>query len=421
MYYHPMYFPGPMGSNNKTSYILDFKEGDVNGDGVIDYVYLIGDKPYGDESPFRDKIRLKIVDGKTNLVTIIKLKENAGYNPTLFLGDFSVDKIDDILISIDSGGSGGYAFYYIYSFLKNEPKIIFDFEKFNEAYEYEVKYQDNYKVEVISKRTNTKYILDITYKGESYLSEIYYENGKLKEPIEGWVNPLGGLYPIDYQRDGTYELYAQQRIAGRYNADGLGYVQTSLEWNGQNFVPFFQTVGIFGGELNQTDENLCGVDFSNVKPMYSEKVKDPKLEDAFAKIFGLEKGKDKVRYYYNRIDLDGDNVPETFVYLVGPSVCGTGGCSAAIFKDVDGEYELLSKFTLVNNPIIVSNNKTNGYKDLVMYVSGGGIEAFCGEMKFDGTKYPQNPSLQPKLKPGTKVEGVAIIADDITRSPGIPF
>ncbi|TCO79385.1 VCBS repeat-containing protein [Marinisporobacter balticus] len=256
MYYYPMYVPRTMGLNNKNGHVLDFKQGDVNGDGIIDYVYLIGDKPYGEESPFRDHIRLKIIDGKTQQEMIIPLKENAGYGPALFLGDFSGDKVDDILINIFSGGSGGYTFYYIYSFLNNQPNMIFDFEKFNAAYVYEVNYKDNYKVEVISKNTNTKYILDITYKGEDYLSEIYDENGKLKEPIEGWVNPLGGLYPIDFQRDGTYELYAEQRIAGRYNADGLGYVQTSLKWNGQQFVPFFQTVGIYGGKIDGIADDI---------------------------------------------------------------------------------------------------------------------------------------------------------------------
>ncbi|WZL74366.1 VCBS repeat-containing protein [Clostridiaceae bacterium 35-E11] len=249
MHYYPMYFPKNMGMNSTNGYILDFKKGDVNGDGVIDYVYLIGNLPYGTGSPFRDHIRLKIIDGKTSRETTIQLKENAGYGPTLFLGDFTGDKVDDILISIDSGGSGGYAFYYMYSFVKNQPKMIFDFEQFNAAYIYEVNYQDNYKVEIISKNTNTRYIIDITYKGKDYLSEIYDKNGKLKEPIKGWVNPLGGLYPIDFQRDDDYELYAEQRIAGRYNADGLGYVQTSLEWKGQGFVPFFQTVGIYGEDL----------------------------------------------------------------------------------------------------------------------------------------------------------------------------
>ncbi len=246
MHYYPMYFQKNMNMRYKKSDVLDFKRGDVNGDGVMDYVYLIGDQPYEGNSAFRDKIKLVIVDGKTKKKTVVPLKENAGYNPTLFLGDFSGDKVEDILISIDSGGSGGYAFYYIYSFLNNRVKIRFDFEKFDSEYEYEVNYKDNYKVEVINKKDHILYIIDITYKGQEYLSEIYNKNGTLKKPIEGWVNPLGGLYPIDFQRDGTYGLYAEQRVAGRYNADGLGYVQTSLEWDKQSFKPFFQTIGIFG-------------------------------------------------------------------------------------------------------------------------------------------------------------------------------
>jgi len=210
-----------------------------------DNVYLVCKKPYGDDSPFRDNLILIVQDGKTKFFTKIVLKENTGYNPTLFLGDFTSNKVKDILISIDSGGSGGYAFYYIYSFLRNVPKVVFDFEKFNEKYTYTVNFKDNYEVQVTDKNNN-KYIINIRYKGEEYLSEIYDENGNLKEPIEGWVNPLGGLYPVDFRRDGTYELYATRSIAGRYNADVLGYVQTSLEWNGKDFKPFFQTLGILG-------------------------------------------------------------------------------------------------------------------------------------------------------------------------------
>jgi len=226
--------------------ILDFKKGDVNGDKFMDYVYLIGDKPYGDESPFRSNIRLMIINGFTKRKMIIGLKDNQGYNPTLFLGDFTGDRVNDVMISISSGGSGGTGYYYIYTFANNKPRKIFDFEIFDSEYEYEVNYLNNYKAEVISKINDKRYILDLTYKGHQYLSEIYNPDGTLKEPIEGWVDPLSGLYPIDYQRDGTYELYAEQLISGRYHADGLGYVQTSLKWNGKKFIPFYQTVGIPG-------------------------------------------------------------------------------------------------------------------------------------------------------------------------------
>lgn len=34
------------------------------------------------------------------------MKNNTGYNPTLFLGDFTGNEGDDILVVIETGGSG---------------------------------------------------------------------------------------------------------------------------------------------------------------------------------------------------------------------------------------------------------------------------------------------------------------------------
>lgn len=242
-FYYPrqmIYFDG------YSALILDFKLGDVNGDGIIDNVYLTGDKSKGSQSPFTENINLVVLDGATVKYMRIGLKENAGYNPTLFLGDFTGNRVDDIVVYIDSGGSGATLYSYIYSFLNNKPRLMFDFERFNEEYKYEVIYRDNYKVDVISERTNNRYTIDIEYKGPEYLSEIYDASGKLKVEIKGFVNPISGLYPIDFDRDGTYELEAVQEISGRYHADGLGYVETALKWDGQSFKSIRQVVSIFG-------------------------------------------------------------------------------------------------------------------------------------------------------------------------------
>ncbi len=88
------------------------------------------------------------------------------------------------------------------------------------------------------------------YKGQDYLAEIYHKDGTLKQPIEGWVDPISGLYPIDFDRDGTYEILAFQAIAGRYHADGLGYIENVLKWNGQQFVVERQTAAIYGEDLS---------------------------------------------------------------------------------------------------------------------------------------------------------------------------
>lgn len=227
--------------------IVYFARGDVNGDGIPDNVYLTGVKM--PDSPFVQRITLVIQDGRTGMFNSIPLKSDAGYNPTLFLGDFTGDGVNDILISINSGGSGAIMYHYIYSYLMNIPRLLFDYEVFNETYEYEVIYKDYYKVEVINTTAGIKYIIDISYKGKDYLSEIYDSEGKLKAPIKGFVNPLSGLYPIDFDSNGVYELLGYQKIAGRYNADALGYIQTSLKWEKNQFNLFNQNVAIFGAEI----------------------------------------------------------------------------------------------------------------------------------------------------------------------------
>lgn len=176
---------------------------------------------------------------------------------------------------------------------------------------------------------------------------------------------------------------------------------------------------------NKSDDNIIKfesdkIDLSNISYEISETDRDGKLEEAITKALEYDKKTDGViRYYYNKVDLNEDKKPETFVYLLGTYVSGSGGSTALIFEGDKDQYKLVSKFTLVRNPIIVSDNKTNGWKDLIMYVSGGGIEPFYSQIKFDGSNYPSNPSVQPEVKSGTVVKGKAIIADDLQKNTGI--
>ncbi|MER2192397.1 MAG: VCBS repeat-containing protein [Solibacillus sp.] len=231
-------------TNMHSPHVFSFARGDVTGDRVPDNVYLTGIMT--PDSPFIQNITLLVQDGKSGELTSVPLHENAGYNPTVFLGDFTGNGVNDIFISINTGGSGGIMYHYIYSVLDNTPQLLFDFNIYNEQYQYEVTYQDDYKVEVISMINNKKYIIDISTKGIEYLNEIYDENGKLKSPIAGFVNPLSGLYPVDFDSNKKYELLAYQKIAGRYNADSLGYVLNTLEWLDNSFVLQNQYVAIFG-------------------------------------------------------------------------------------------------------------------------------------------------------------------------------
>ncbi|MCM3733189.1 VCBS repeat-containing protein [Fictibacillus nanhaiensis] len=224
--------------------IVSVARGDVTGDKVSDNVYLTGTKT--PESPFIQNITLVVQDGRTGRTRNVQLSENAGYNPTLFLGDFTGNGVDDILIRIDSGGSGAFTYDYVYSFVNNNPQLLFDINVYNEQFQYDVSYQDNYKVKVISKINHLTYLIDISLRDPEYLSEIYNANGKLKSPIEGFVNPLSGLYPVDFDSNKVYELLAYQKIAGRYNADALGYVLNTLGWKNDRFILQNQNVAVGG-------------------------------------------------------------------------------------------------------------------------------------------------------------------------------
>src|SRR5690554_3547058 len=170
-------------------------------------------------SPFWEQITLMIQCGATNNVYSVQLdpNANAGYNPTVFLGDFTKDGIKDILVRIDSGGSGAFTFDYVYSFLNNQARKLFDFNVFNEQNEYSVTYMNDYKVQVKSPATSQTYIIDISGRGNEYLSQIYTSEGILKHPIQGGFNGVSGFYPVDMDQDGVYEIQAYQRITGLYN------------------------------------------------------------------------------------------------------------------------------------------------------------------------------------------------------------
>jgi hypothetical protein len=222
--------------------------GDVNGDGIPDHVYLVAVKPMDEGSPFWEHITLHIQCGATRRDYTISLDSNAnaGYNPTVFLGDFTNDHIQDILIRIDSGGSGAFTYNYVYSFVNNQPKLFFDFNLYNQINRYSVNYQDMYKVKVVSYATGQTYLIDISGRGADYLTPLYDESGILKAPIQGDVNGVSGFYPVDMEQNGVYEIQAYQRITGLYNADSLGYVINTLQWDGQRFAIWHQWVAIFG-------------------------------------------------------------------------------------------------------------------------------------------------------------------------------
>lgn len=227
--------------------LIDEKIGDVTGDSIPDKVSMYGEQT-GD-SPYISNIWLEITDGASGLIEKI-VTEISGYDPTLFLGDFTNNGAEDIKISAETGGSGGYGVFAVYSYGNNNPDIIFSSDEYNKEFQYLVDYSDFYRVSIGNVKLNILFVLDISRKGNDYLSQFYNEDGKLIKPVQGEVLALGACIPIvGSETEGTFDLLALQRIIGNINSDTLGYIVNLLSWNGKAFASKLMVAAALGSEL----------------------------------------------------------------------------------------------------------------------------------------------------------------------------
>ncbi len=104
--------------------------------------------------------------------------------------------------------------------------------------------------------------------------------------------------------------------------------------------------------------------------------------------------KEDVNFEAAFADLNNDGINDGIVLLEGANWCGSGGCTLLVFEGLEnGEYKLASKSTVASAPVYVLEATSQGWSDLSVYSSGKGQVV----LKWGGSNYPSNPSLQPTL------------------------
>jgi len=121
-----------------------------------------------------------------------------------------------------------------------------------------------------------------------------------------------------------------------------------------------------------------------------------------------EKG---TRYFRAFVDLDGHGRNAVIVYLVGRDWCGTGGCPTLILAPEASSYRLVGEISITRPPIRVLGATSEGWRDLAVWVEGGGIHpGYEAELRFNGKRYPSNPSMPPARRLTGKVAGEVVIS-----------
>jgi hypothetical protein len=209
---------------------------DVTGDKIADNIKLIGLKKYSD-SPYYDSIALKITTGSDKKVLISYLDNMSGIEPKMFIGDFSGDKVKDIMINAATGGSGGIVNNRIATIKGGKVNIIFD-EDDNQGLALTGKFTDGFKADMNVKNLDKKFTIDLDAFKDSYIKDgIYDADGKLKEEVEPWADGFSLLEPIEYNMDGTLYLRGIQGISGAYHANRISNMESLWKYTGSKWEP----------------------------------------------------------------------------------------------------------------------------------------------------------------------------------------
>jgi hypothetical protein len=98
-------------------------------------------------------------------------------------------------------------------------------------------------------------------------------------------------------------------------------------------------------------------------------------------------------------DLNGDGKPEALVYVSGRAWCGSGGCRLFVCEQVSDNFRIRAETTITRLPVAVLAHRSNGWRDIVVTVAGGGIiPGYRAVLPFDGKRYAPNPSVPPAYR-----------------------
>lgn len=148
----------------------------------------------------------------------------------------------------------------------------------------------------------------------------------------------------------------------------------------------------------------------------SEKEPNEELRQVIIDTYEIpEESWDSTRYYYNYVDLNGDGEEEIFVVVVGPYTSGTGG-NSALWVLPYADMVVIQSFTLINTPIIITQDATNGEKfgarGIIVRRSGGGAKSEWVQLTAQDGEYESVNAAQP-VKNLSDITGTAIICDDL--------
>lgn len=270
--------------NNK-KVIIDVAYGSITNKYSDDSVVLVGEF-HDEKSNHANSLQL-VINRENDLPITVNVPYN-GYNMQLFVGDFTGDKIDNIMIRGEYENPQiykdshdnliSYELGVIYKYESEKLIEIFNMKKYKNNNLACAKFKSNYRTAVSCGKK--KYLIDLSTRPKEYLNKIYDEDKAVKTNLKPTLDNPSEIFPMKVVFSDCYNLLIYQRIVGINNSDVIGTIETLINLNNNN--------------INIIYEGLLSYPYEEVNIFKN------KLKDQFKEIRKIFEGSKFTKTYYSR-------------------------------------------------------------------------------------------------------------------------
>ncbi|MCT4592981.1 MAG: hypothetical protein N4A57_01705 [Anaeromicrobium sp.] len=316
--------------NEEYMKIWDSFYADVNGDGDLEKIELIGRKDK--DSPIFCMGNLKLNIRNSNSNEIIKTQlifKNQGHHPQLVTSDINNDGAEDMLVSMTSTCNGyGHVYYGLYTFSNNELNEI-DLESIRDK-DTHIKFELYDEDQLILKFDGLKYgfIVPLSkYQGVLY-KKIQNKEKHYDDREEFGYFPGSNFKIADYDGDGKNELKCSKIFAAEYQSE-IAWIEVIYKYKDRGWTVIDAKIEPIYKRKSQSDKDkeinisdlkfgklMCGLNYEDIIKILGKPLKE--------EFNGVKlQYKDETRLYINpvvkSIEINSSNYSTPRGLIVGDS------------------------------------------------------------------------------------------------------
>lgn len=182
-------------------------------DGILDRALALEISPSGEE-PF-----------------LIRLPDDVkGFESSFELKNFTAADSSEILLTVRSGALEKARFLIVKA-ANRGGEILYDSETVKIP-AVMGRFFDDYRAEIIVKETDSHSLIDLSPRQAFYNRNLIYNraSGTLRSLVRIWISGSLQLQPVDFDKDGIFELRSVLELSGAGRADRIAYLESTLQY-----------------------------------------------------------------------------------------------------------------------------------------------------------------------------------------------